>query len=373
MARHFGNKVPGLLFCPGFKTATFCGAQNYQTTFPGKRGFIRVNRKKWLVAAVLMMVAVKIVWYYCSNWGLITIHADKQPLSKIVSQIERQGHVILKTNLDPATKVTMNVDLVPVSDALETLSVVTESRWRLNYFLAPDKTTLRTGIEAIAAGNKPDEWKVIYYPFPQMFVPASGIIPDPRRDEWPSKAPDENTLQANLDGAAKLAHVGFALPGKWNPAITSPPTSGNVAQVVPKLAGKAHGRMEPVFLLSKREGRGEGGPRDGGQDGGQDGGGFGRNFDAMAERALAEINRLPVDERAEAQAEFDRRQALFKQLRDLTPDQRRAKMQDLMNDPQMQDQMDKRQAQRDARNTPEQKLQRAQNYVNRKQALLHPQ
>ncbi|MEI8341492.1 MAG: hypothetical protein WCH43_08180, partial [Verrucomicrobiota bacterium] len=185
-----------------------------------------MNRKKWLIAAVLVLVTAKIVWSYYVNWGLITIHAVKQPLSKIVSQIQSQGHVTLKTNLDPATPVTMDVDHVPVSDALETLSVVTESRWRLNYFLAPDKATLRAGIEAIAAGNKPDDWKVIYYPFPQMFVPESGIIPDPRRDEWPSKAPDEKTLQANLDGAAKLAHVGFALPEKWNPEISSPPTSG---------------------------------------------------------------------------------------------------------------------------------------------------
>ena len=346
----------------------------HPATFPRLRGYIRVNRKTWLVAAVLMLVAVKIVWYYYSNWGLITIHADKQPLSKIVSQIQWQGHVTLKTNLDPSTRVTMHVDRVPVSDALETLSVVTESRWRLNYFLAPDKAALRAGIEAIAAGNKPDDWKVIYYPFPQMFVPENGIIPDPRRDEWPAKAPEEATLQANLDGAAKLAHVGFALPEKWNPAIASPPTSGLVSQAVPKLAGKAHGRMEPVFLLTKnerRQGRGEGGPPDGGPNWG--GGGQGRDPDAMAERALAEINRLPAGEQAAAKAEFDSRQAFFKQLRDLPPDQRRAKMQELMNDPQMQDQMDKRQAQRDARNTPDQKLQRAQNYVDRKQAILHPQ
>jgi hypothetical protein len=334
-----------------------------------------VNRKKWLITSVLLLLTVKIIWYYYSNWGLITIHADQQPLRKIVSEIQRQGHVTLLTNLDPATPVTMHVDRVPVSDALETLSVVTESRWRLNYFLAPDKATLRAGIDAIAAGNKPDDWKVIYYPFPDLFVPANGIIPDPRRDLWPTKAPDEKTLQANLDGAAKLVHAAFALPEKWNPDISSPPTSGVVAYAVPKLAGKAHGRMEPVFLLTKferRQGRGDGGPPDGGPDFGGGGGG-GRNFGMLAERAQAEINRLPIDERAEAQAEFNRQQAFFKQLQDLPPEQRRAKMQEHMNDPQVQDQMDKRQAQRDARSTPQQKMNRAQRYVDRKQAILHPQ
>ena len=327
-----------------------------------------MNRRKWLVAVTLSLVAVKIIWYYYANWGLITIHADKQPLSRIVREIQRQGHVTLKTNLDPSTSVTMNVVKVPVSDALETLSVVTESRWRLNYFLAPDRAALHAGIAAIAAGNKPDDWKVIYYPFPQFLVPASGIIPDPRRDEWPVNAPAENTLQSRLDTAAKLAHVGFALPEKWNPAITAAPATGSVARVVPKLAGLARGKVEEVFLLAKferRQGRGEGEP--------PDGGGPGRNFDAMAERAQAEIKRLPENERSEAQAEFDRQQAFFKALRDLPPEQRRAKMEERMNDPQLQDQMDKRQALRDARNTPQQKLQRAQNYVDRKQQLLHPQ
>ena len=332
------------------------------------------RRTKWLVGAVLLLTVTKIIWHIYANWGLITIHADKQPLSRIVKQIESQGHVILKTNLDPATSVTMHVDKVPVSDALETLSVLTESRWHLNYFLAPDKATLRAGIEAIGCGNKPDDWKVIYYPFPQMFVPANGVIPDPRKDAWPSKAPEDNTLQASLDIAAKLAPVGFALPEKWNPTVGPVQVSGLIPQMVPKLASKAHGRVEQVFLLAKFErrfGRGEGGPPEGG-DGGPDGGRQGRNFDLMAERAQLEISRLPADERSEAQAEYDRQQAIFKALRDLPPDQRRAKMQDMMNDPQMQDQMEKRQAQRDARSSPEQKTQRGQNYVNRKQSLLHP-
>jgi hypothetical protein len=335
-----------------------------------------VNRKIWLLAATLVLVAGKIIWYYYSNWGLITIHANKQPLSQIISRIQRQGHVILKTNLDPGTPVTMDVDRVPVSDALETLSVVTESRWRLNYFLAPDKAMLRAGIEAIAAGKKPDDWRVIDYPFPRLFLPASGIIPDPRRDEWPSKAPEENTLQARLEGAAKRTHVGFALPEKWNPAISFTLRSGLIAQVMPKLAGGIHGKMEPVFLLSKierRPRRGDGGPPDGGQDGVGFPAGPGRNFEVMAERGLAEIKRLPEEEQAAAKAEFDRQQAFFKAIRDLPPEQRRAKMEERMNDPQVQQQMENRQSQRDARTTPQQKLQRAQRYVDRKQSIRNPQ
>ena len=323
------------------------------------------NRKKGLILAVLILAGIKIVWYFYANWGLITLHVQKQPLRVVLNQIQRQGHVLLRTNLDPGTLVTMDVDKVPVSDALETLSVVTESRWRLNYFLAPDVTTLRNGIEAIVSGQKPEDWKIYYYPSPQQILPASGIIPDPRRDRWPTKVPEANLLQSHLDGAAKLVHAGFALPVQWNPTLISAVSSGPVSKVLPKLAGKVSGKSAELFLLLKVERR-QGGWREGSDDAGRPG----RNFEALNERAEAEIANLPTDEQAAAKAEWERRQALFKELRDLPPEQRREKMQELFNnDPQMQNQ----QNQRDNRSTPEQKSQRAQSYVDRKQSLLHPQ
>jgi hypothetical protein len=335
-------------------------------TFQDRRGLSIVNRKKWLVAGVLFLGVAKIAWSYYANWGLITIHANKQPLSKIVSEIQRQGHVTLKTNLDATTPVTMDVDRVPVSDALETVAVVTESRWRLNYFFAQDRGALLNGIDAIAAGNKPEDWKVIYYPVPQIFLPSNGVVPDPRHDLWTTKAPDEMTLQGWMDGVAKMANVGFAVPEKWNPPIATSPGSGEIGRVVPRLAKAAHGKMEAIFLLTKSERRQWGG---GGDRQPQDGGGGPRNFEWMADRIQAEINRLPETDRADAQAQYDAERKFRESLKDLPDDQRRAKMQERMNDPAVQDQMDKRQAARDVRSTPQQKLQRAQNYVDRKQAL----
>ena len=322
------------------------------------------KRKIGLVLTVLFLVGIKIIWYFYSSWGLITIHAHQQPLTKIITQIQHQGHVLLKSNLDPATLVTINVDKVPVSEALETVSVVTDSRWRLNYFLAPNQTTLQNGINTIGSGQKSEDWKIYYYPFPQQIIPASGIIPDPRRDLWPTKVPTENSLQAYLDGAAKRVHAGFAIPTQWNPALTSALGHGMISKVFPKLAGKVHGKFEEIFLLLKVVRR-QGG-REGSEDGRQ---GPERNFEAMSDRAEAEIAQLPTDEQAAAKIEWERRKAFFKELNDLPPDQRREKMNQLFaNDPSIQNQ----QAQRDARSTPEQKLQRAQNYVDRKQALLHP-
>jgi len=332
-----------------------------------------MNRKKIWVGSLVLLAALRLAWYIYSTWGLITIQADKQPLSLIINQIQSQGHIILRTNLNPSTPVTMHVVRVPVSEALETLSAVTESRWRLNYFLAPDKTSLQTGITAIASGNKPDDWKVLYYRMPPMFLPANGVISDPRHDLWPEKKPADNSLQASLDGAAKMANVAFAFPEKWNPQVSFNPGTGDIAKTIPKLAKAAGGKTEQVFLLTKFD-RGQAPRGDRQADGPPpDEGGQSRNIDWMADRAQAEINRLSGDDRVAAQALLDKMQAFWKQMQTLSPDERRSKWQELMNDPQIQDKMQQQQNQRDARNTPQQKMQRAQNYVDRKQALLHPQ
>ena len=328
-----------------------------------------MNRKQWLVGLVVALIAAKVVSSIYSSWGLITIHADNQPLQKVISQVQRQGHITLKTDLDPATKVTMHVTKVPLTEALDTLSAVTDARWRLRYFLAADKAAIRTALDSLAAGTKPDGWKLIDHPMPPMFAAEDEALPDPRRDLWTIKTPEENTLAAYLEGAARSTNAGFAFSETWNPSIRSAPRSAEIARVIPKLAGSVGGKYEELFVLVKSERRqwqqGDQAQADGPQD-------RERRPDWMADRAQAEINKLPPDKRAEAQAEFDKQRAFWHEVRNLPPDQRRAKAQEFFNDPKMQARMEDRQAKQDSRRSPQQRLQRAQNYVDRKQALLHP-
>ena len=80
----------------------------------------------------------------------------------------------------------------------------------------------------------------------------------------------------------------------------------------------------------------------------------------------AEINKLPAAERAAALKEQEERKAFFESMRDLTPEQRDAKMQDFMSQPQNQERMDNATAARDSRRSPQQRMQRAKKYLDRK-------
>ncbi len=327
-----------------------------------------MNRHRILILAALLLAVGNIVYYVWRGWGLITIRAEDRPLSEVVRSIEKQGHVTLKYDLDPATKVSMNVVRVPVSEALETLATVTDARWRLTYVFGPDSGAVRSTIAGLASGEKSDAWKALYYPLPPIALDdSSTVLPDPRRDTWAVKVPEEHKLQAYLDGAAKSVSASFVVPVSWNPDVNAAPKSGQIRSVAPKLASAAKGQVDELFLLAKNERRGD--PGDG--EGGGGGGGFGGGFRSMGDRMQAEIDKLPPEKRVAAQAEMDERKAFFTALRDLPPEERRAKMESFFEKTEVQDRMEKLQADRDARRTPQQRVQRAQKYRERKTQVLN--
>ena len=77
--------------------------------------------QKWIGVMVLLILA-NIVYYFYSNWGLITVKVKDAPLSKVISSIEWQGWVKIYTNIAPDSKVTMYVDHVPLAEAMESLA-----------------------------------------------------------------------------------------------------------------------------------------------------------------------------------------------------------------------------------------------------------
>jgi hypothetical protein len=318
------------------------------------------------------------------RWGLITIHSKKDPISKIIRQIEKQGHVTLKSNVEPSTPINMWVTDVSVSDAMETLSAAAEAHWRLAYLVAGTKSSITGAISTITSGQKLEGWKTSYYPLNPMMAPGGGeeeAAPiDPRKDPWNVKPVTEPTAQSYLEQAARSVAASFMFPEDWNPPVKSPPKSGPIAQSLPRLASAAKGKYEEVFLLQKRPqrtARADRGDRDGGDgDGprfGNDEEGrrrFNRDREAMDERIQAEIDKEQSDaRRAAMQKEFDARKAFFASLRDMTDDQRRAMMQQMMNNPDNQNRMDNAQANRDAHSTPDQRMSRADGYLSNKAAM----
>ena len=209
------------------------------------------------MATIFLLLVGNFIYNVWLHWGLITIHSKKDPLSKIIRQIEKQGHVTLESNVDPNTPVNMWVTEVTLADAMETLSVVTESRWRLAYIVAGNRSAIKGAIASITSGQKTEGWKSVYYPL--RGAEEQDVPVDPRKDPWNVKPVVEPTAQAYLEQAARSVSACFMFPEDWNPPVKSAPASGPIAKTLPKLASTAKGSYEEVFLLQKRQrmGRGE--------------------------------------------------------------------------------------------------------------------
>jgi hypothetical protein len=322
-----------------------------------------MQRNHWLLLTIALLVVGNIAYYLWSNWGLITVHAKNQPLGEVIRSIEKQGKVTIKTNLDLAQPVQMDVHKVALAEALETLSVVTESRWRLAYFVAPEKGAIDSAVANMGSRLRPDGWRTMHVPLPD--VGEHDVLPDPRKDPWAVQPAKEATLQAYLEQAARNVSASFLVPEQWNPAIASPPGAGAISKALPKLAKAANGIYQEIFVLQGfRMAEEDGRDRDRGRPNRDNNEGF-RGFEAMEERIQNEIKKLPPAERAVAQKEHEERRNFFASMRDLTREEREAKMQEYMSDPKNQERMVQGEMSRDARRSPQQRMKRGGQYVQR--------
>jgi hypothetical protein len=334
---------------------------------------MKLQRNHWILLALLLILTVQIGRHIWAHWGLITVHSKTTPLAQVIRSIEKQGHVTIKTNMDLTKPVYMNVDEVSLTEAMETLATVMEGGWRLTYFVGPDKGTVAGAISTFTAGQKNEGWKMMYVRMPPIVGEDTSVaLADPRKDSWVVKPAKEPTLQSYLQEASRNVSASFWVPASWNPPVNSPPKTGAIGKALPKLVSAAKGKYEEVILLqgSNRQagdrperggGGGEDEPRFAGNFGGGGRGGF--NRDAMEERIENEIAKLPEDQRKIAQAERDQRKKMFDDMKDLTDEERRQRMQDMMNTPDAQAKMDDQMNKQANRMSPEQRVQRAQKYL----------
>ena len=84
------------------------------------------------------------------------------------------------------------------------------------------------------------------------------------------------------------------------------------------------------------------------------------------ERVEAQIQQLPVEQQAAAKKDVDDMRATFEQLRNLPPDERRAKWQELMNNPDVVDRMENNRALRQQSQPAEQRIDRGISYLERR-------
>jgi hypothetical protein len=138
------------------------------------------------------------------------------------------------------------------------------------------------------------------------------------------------------------------------------------ASIVKQLINSSGGHVQESFLIVARGGRGG---DQAGQPGGQRFGREGMNPEWLAQRVEAAIAQLPPDERQAAKSEFDSMRKFWEEVRALPEDQRRAKMEEFFNRPEVQEKMEERMAARDARRSPEQREKRMKNYIERKKQI----
>lgn len=207
---------------------------------------------------------------------------------------------------------------------------------------------------------------------------TDGLI-DPRLVLWKYSVEEDKSLQAALyQGSVKTGAI-FASPADWNPLVNGLPASARVTDMARAIAKASRGKVEEVFLVYVRPdapvgGDDEGLPRGRGSvtifSPAPGSVGPARPFrpEWMAERTENQVALLPPDQKAQVQKDMEEMRALRESLRNLTEEERRAKMEEYFNRSDVQDRIDERTSQRESQSSPQQREARFRRYVERREA-----
>ena len=361
-------------------------------------------RRQLALGVVALMLFINLVARWIGDWGLVTIHAKDQPLSKVISSIARQGGVRIESALDPTKFVTMDVVKVTPVEALETLAGIAEAGWSIVYLAAPTKNAINEAVLALNGTGKIENWVVNYYPGPGWASGSDyGQVIDPGTLSITLEGGDPD-LGKLLDEAAQKSGVMTALPKDWIASAKLPkPTS--VRNAISSMVGSVHGKVSEFFFLTERPrrvwgggpGEGDGGPEAprpsiaGVPSGGLPppsgvGGppppsgvspadslrGSIPNPEWIQQRQRARIKKLPKAEQEQAKKDMEERRAFFDSLKGLSPAERAAKFQDMMANSELGQKMQDSRLIQDAKQSAARRITRAVNYLNRKAAAKAP-
>ena len=331
------------------------------------------NRRTVILVSLAGLFGMVFVWNFISGWGLVTVHSRSVPLAKVMASIQRQCGAKLATNADAATPVSMDVDRVPAAEAVSVLSTRIDGSWRLIYVLASTSAAIAPALDSIKAGDRrPKDWKSFSvrgrFGF---FSSQSDVVSDPREIKWNISDMPDKKIQAFLDQFTQKTGVSALIPSDWNPEVTGVLKNGKVRDAIPALAKSVRGSSAEIFFIAKSNRSQNGGRPADDQPPGEFGGRSADseiNPDWAKERSEAQIALLPPGEQDAARREQEQMRKTFQELRDLPDDQRQAKLAQIMDDPAVQDRMAAAQDRSNSKRSPEQRADRARNYIAIKQA-----
>lgn len=297
-----------------------------------------MNKKLCILLTLLTaLFLANVGWRLWLGRGRITVHADNQPIADVVRSIQKQAGIRIGTSLPSETRITLHLHKVPLLHALEVLASTAEADWSVAYFTAPNKPAIDAALAGISRGGDLQGWKHWSMPPMRGLAEMEAGASDPRNEEWKAKPASEGNLHAYLGQAATVLSAQFWAPEEWNPSVRSTPKSGRIKKVLPTLAKSVGGKSAEVFLLRARRGMRETvettRPRERTADAAPQ-----FRFDApseerrnaMQEREAAMIERLPKEKQAAARARSEERRKLFAEMATLSPEERRAKMEERM-------------------------------------------
>lgn len=327
-----------------------------------------LSTKHPIPIAAVALAAFLIYFFWPDN--LITLNFKNTPLKKIIESVERQGHIKILTNVALDTPVTIQMKKVSLMDAMETLSVRVDGNLRVAVSVAPTQAAANAVFEDLKSGKNPEGWTVSWYPSMDMGSDAAPC--DPRFLQLQIESTEKNGLPALLSQISQKSGLMTAVPKDWNPTPALPKKPASADAILKQLAKSSRGSLQEHFLILGGEDRSPGGEREGRNSQGNN---FQRNgLDArnpawIAQRVEATITQLPSDSQKAARADFDAMKKTWEEIRSLPQEQRREKMAEIFERPEVQERMAAREAARDARRTPEQRERRMKNYIERKKQI----
>jgi len=342
-----------------------------------------------LLGAALFIFGGFWLWSWISGWGLVTVRAYDDTFASIQRSIERQGAIKIVSNVPPETKLAMEVERVRPGEAVEVLAARVDGRWSVTFVAGPSKNDIQAGIAAIVSPDGDNAFRQ-FRAGGGGFSPVD-ITPDVGRIRWTVSPMEEQTFGGYLDQFVQKTGAAVVIPSAWDPPQSKPPKGGEAAKALRGMVTDAGGRVEEVFAIVVRPER-EGGNRgDWGSDGAWGGGrpdvpatgGGGAssgserdrprdprsqsNPEWVQERVVAQINQLPAAEREVAKKDYEEMRAFFAEMRALPPDERRAAIEQRMNDPVVQERMLERELRRDLNRGPDKRAARYRSYLARKE------
>lgn len=325
-----------------------------------------------------------LVWlgiWVASGWGTVTLEFENRPLGQVLDSFTRQTKLPVLTDLDRTRSVTIQVRRVTVTEALEAIRGCADSRGgRLAFLLAPDAAGLAR-IRALLP-RPPEDSGILSLEFRIPFPALANLeeLPewrDPRDQTWQPSSNLPRQLVPAAENAAQAADIRILLPRDWNPPLPTLPKGGTVTSSLTALAKLAKGQVAIAYILPAPRADGSGGRDSPGGGWGNREEGFGRapmlSPEKWTERLAPRLASLPREEQAAARTALAESAGQFKEWDTLPPEQRREKIQALMQNPASSEKMSNRFMQRMRNLTPQQRAERYQSYNERRESIKDPE